>query len=79
MGKIFKKIFLSEASRGHDHMVGSSLVGFTTTCVITAYHHLSCEFEPCRWRGVLDTSLCVIKFVGNLRQVGGFLRVSSTN
>ena len=35
----------------HDRMV----VGFATTCAISAYHHLSCEFEPCSWRGVLDT------------------------
>jgi hypothetical protein len=34
------------------------VVGFTTTCVISAYHHLSCEFEPCSWRGVVDTTLC---------------------
>ena len=41
-------------SRGHDRMV----VGFTTTCAISAYHHLSCEFEPRSWRGVVDTTLC---------------------
>jgi translation elongation factor EF-1beta len=23
-----------------------------------AYHHESCEFESCSWRGVLDTTLC---------------------
>ena len=28
--------------RGCDNMV----VGFTTTCAISAYHHRSCEFEP---------------------------------
>jgi len=27
----------------HDRMV----VGFTTTYAISAYHHKSCEFEPC--------------------------------
>jgi hypothetical protein len=56
---------------GCDHMV----VRFTTTCAISAYN---CEFEPCSWGGVLY----VIKFVNDLRQVGGFLRVlqvSSTN
>ena len=37
-----------------DHM----LVGFSTTCAISAYHHLSCEFKPCSWWGVLDTTLC---------------------
>ena len=40
--------------RGHNRM----LVGFTTTCAISAYHHLSCEFEPHSWRAVLDTTLC---------------------
>jgi len=40
--------------RGRDRMV----VGFTTTCAISAYHHLSCEFEPRSLRGVLDTTLC---------------------
>ena len=28
------------------------------TCAIGAYHHLSCEFAPRSWRGVLDTTLC---------------------
>jgi len=40
--------------RGRDRMV----VGFTTTCAISAYHHWSCEFEPRSWRDVLDTKLC---------------------
>ena len=35
-----------------------TVVGFTTTFAISAYHHLSCEFESCSWRGVLDTTLC---------------------
>jgi len=30
---------------GRDLMV----VGFTTTCAINAYYHLSCEFEPRSW------------------------------
>jgi hypothetical protein len=34
------------------------VVGFTTTCAISAYHHYSCEFEPSSWRGVIDTTLC---------------------
>jgi hypothetical protein len=41
-------------SGGCDRMV----VGFTTTCAISAYHHWSCELEPRTWRGVLDTTLC---------------------
>jgi hypothetical protein len=34
------------------------VVGFTTTYGISVYHHQSCEFESCSWRGVLDTTLC---------------------
>ena len=34
------------------------IVGFTATCAIGAYRHLSYEFEPRSWRGVLDTTLC---------------------
>ena len=34
------------------------VVEFTTTCAIVAYHHLSCEFEPHSWWGVLDKTLC---------------------
>jgi hypothetical protein len=45
------------------------VVGFTITYAISAYHHESCEFEPRSWRGV------PIKFVSDLRQIGGFLRV----
>ena len=40
--------------RGSDRMV----VGFTTTCAISAYYHKSCEHEPRLWRGVLDTTIC---------------------
>jgi len=34
---------------------GHILVG--TTCAISAYQYLSCEFEPHSWQGVLDTTL----------------------
>jgi hypothetical protein len=40
--------------RGRDRMV----VGFTTTCAISAYHHKRCEFEVRSCRGVLDATLC---------------------
>jgi len=40
--------------RRRDGMV----VGFTTTCAISAYHYLSCELEFRSWQGVLDTALC---------------------
>ena len=34
------------------------VVGFTTTCAISAYHHSSYKFKPSSWRGVFDTTLC---------------------
>jgi hypothetical protein len=40
--------------------------------VISAYHHYSCQFESRSGRGVQHY---VIKFVSDLRQVSGFLRV----
>jgi hypothetical protein len=44
------------SSCGCDGMV----VGFITTYVISAYHHLRCEFESRSWRGMLNkyTTLC---------------------
>ena len=54
--------------RGRDWMVGE----FTTTYAISAYHHLCCEFES---RSGRDVQHYVIKFVSDLRQVGGFPRV----
>jgi hypothetical protein len=55
---------------GRDRMV----VGFKTTCGISAYHHKRCEFEPRSWRSVLDSTLCD-KVVSDLRQFSGFLQV----
>ena len=37
---------------GRDRMV----VGFTTTCAISAYHHHSCEFELRSWQDVFETT-----------------------
>jgi hypothetical protein len=54
--------------RGRDRMV----VGFTTIYAISAYHHWCCEFESRSRRGVQHY---VIKFVSDLRQIGGFFRV----
>jgi hypothetical protein len=48
------------------------VVGCTTTYAISAYHHWCCEFESRSRRGAQHY---VIKFVSDLRQVGGFLRV----
>jgi len=58
----------------HSYFEGPSwrdrtVVGFTTTCAISAYHHW-CEFKSRSGRGVQDY---MIKFVSDLRQVGGFL------
>ena len=53
---------------GSDRMV----VGFKTTHAISAYHHWCCEFDTWSGRGVQHY---VIKFISDLRQVGGFLRV----
>ena len=50
---------------------GAVVIGFTTTCAIGVYHHLSCEFQPRSWRVALDTHY-VIKYVSDLQQVGGF-------
>jgi hypothetical protein len=54
--------------RGHDGMV----VEFTTIYANSAYHLWCYEFESRSGRGVQHY---VIKFVSDLRQIGGFLRV----
>ena len=63
--------------RRHDHMV----VGFTTTCVISVYHHWSCEFEPRSLQGVLYTTLCdkVCQWLATGRWFSPGTPVSSTN
>ena len=63
---IFYLIYL-RGRRGRDRMV----VGFTTTCTISACHHFSCEFES-RSGEVYSIQHYVIKFVSDLCQVGGF-------
>jgi hypothetical protein len=55
------------------------VVWFTTTYAMTAYHHWCCEFDSRSGQGVQHY---VMKFVGDLRQVCGFLcvhRFSPTN
>jgi hypothetical protein len=59
-------ISIYRGRRGRDCMV----VGFTTTYAIGARHQLCCEFES--RSGVQHY---VIKFVSDLRKVGGFLLV----
>ena len=61
---------ISLSRRGRDRVV----VGFTTTYVINVYRHYSCEFKP-RSGEVYSIQHDVIKFVVDLRQVGGFLWV----
>ena len=61
-------MYIQRGNRGRDRMV----VEFTTTYAISAYHHQCCEFESRSGRGVQHY---VIKFVSDLRQVGGFPRV----
>jgi hypothetical protein len=50
------------------------VVGFITTYAISAYHHLCCDFESHSGE-VYAIQQYVIKFLSDLRQVGGFLRV----
>jgi hypothetical protein len=55
-------------NRGGGHVV----VGFTTTYAIGAYNRWCCGFDSHSGRGVQHY---VIKFVSDLWQVGGFLRI----
>jgi hypothetical protein len=61
-----------ECRHGHDLMV----VGFTTTYTISAYRHATKIVSSNPAHGEVYSMLhYVIKFVSDLRQVGGFLRV----
>jgi hypothetical protein len=64
-----KYVLLQGVRRGCDRMV----VGFTITYAINAYHHECCDLNPAH--GGVYLIQYVIKFVSDLRQVGGFLRV----
>ncbi len=57
------------------------VVGLTTTYVISANHHYSCEFEPRSWRGVLDTTICdkVCQWLEAGRWFSPSTPISSTN
>ena len=50
-------------------------------CNQCLYHHLSCEFEPRSWRGVLDTTLCdkVSRWLATGQWFSPGTPVSSTN
>ena len=57
------------------------VVRFTTSCVISAYHHLSCEFKSPSWRVVFDTTLCdkVSQYLVEGRWFSPGTPVASTN
>jgi hypothetical protein len=68
--------FINSDHCGHDRMVVRS----TTICIISAYHHLSCEFEPRLWQGILNT-LCdkVCQWLAAGQRFSPGTPVSSTN
>ena len=63
-------LFFLSFSRGRRYR-DCMVAGFTTTYVVSAYHHLRCELEPRSNEGY-SIQHYVIKFVSDLRQVGGF-------
>ena len=71
---ILKYTKLVKYRTGDRHDGDRMVVEFTTTHAISAYHNCCCKFESRSGRGVQHY---VIKFVSDLRQVGGFLRGSS--
>ena len=66
-----------EGRGGRNRMV----VGFTTTCAISAYYQWCCEFEVRSGRCVLDTTLCdkVSEWLATGRWFSPGPTVSSTN
>jgi hypothetical protein len=56
----YKKTYMSQGRRGPDRMV----VRFTTTYVISVYHHWCCEIESWSGRGAQHY---MIKLASNLR------------
>jgi hypothetical protein len=56
--------------RGLDRMV----VGFTTTCAISAYHHYKCVSSNPSYDKVYSIQYNLVKFASDLCDVGGFLR-----
>ena len=67
---MFINITGSSGRLGRDRMV----VGFTTGYGISAFHHKCCEFESCSGEAYAIQHY-VIKFVTDLRYVGGLHRV----
>ena len=73
----YKATFSLQKGARRDHMV----VGFTTTCAISAFCLQSYEFEPRSWQGVLDATLCdkVCQWFVTGRWFSAVTPVSSTN
>jgi hypothetical protein len=61
--------------------IGGGVVGFTTTCAISAYHHWSCQFEFRSWRVVFDITSCdkVCQWLATGQWFSPDTPVSSTN
>jgi hypothetical protein len=57
-GKLIKVNYSHQINSALLHGRGRMVVGFTTTCAISAHHLLSCEFECHSWEGLLVTTLC---------------------
>jgi hypothetical protein len=61
---------------GRERMV----VGFTTTCTISAYRHWCGEFESCLCQGIPDAKLCdICQWLMTGRYFSPGTPVSSTN
>ena len=56
------------------HVRDRMVVGLTTTCTISVYHHKVVSSNPAHGE-VYSIQFYVIKFVSDLRQVSDFLRV----
>ena len=69
-----RKAMIFNYYRGHGGR-GHMVVGFTTTCAISAYHHYKVVSSNLVHGEIYLIQHYVIKFVSDLRQVGDFLRV----
>ena len=70
-------LYVKKDRRDCDRMI----VGFTSTCAVSAYHQYSYEFQPVHGE-VYSIQHYLMKFVSNLQQVGVFFPgtpISSTN
>ena len=72
---VFFITYYSRGRRGHDRMV----VGFTTTCAISTYHHWCCQFESRSGRDVQHLCDKVCQWLTTGRWFSLSTPVSSTN